>query len=55
VFGLNDPVQRLMNPFVMIIFTILRNRIFKLLHGRQNQMIQTLRFHGFDKAFGVTI
>ena len=40
MFGLDDPAQRLMNPFVMIVFTILPKRIFQLRHGRQNQIIR---------------
>ena len=55
VFGLNDPAQRLVNAFVMVILTILFKNIFKLLYRGQNQMIQTLGFYGFDIAFGVAI
>ena len=33
MFGLNDLVQRLMNPFVMIILTVLLEGIFKLPNG----------------------
>ena len=44
-----------MNAFMMIILTVLLEGIFKLPNGRQNQMIQTFEFDGFDKAFGITI
>ena len=33
VFWLNDPAQRLMNSFVVIILTILLQDIFELLNG----------------------
>ena len=55
MFRLNDPAQRLMNSFVMIILTALGNRIFKLLYRGQNQVIQTLEFFRFDIAVRIAI
>jgi hypothetical protein len=55
VLRLNDPPYSLMDTFMMIIRTILLNDIVKMLHGGQNQMVQTLGFDGFDKSFRVAV
>ncbi len=55
VFRLDDFFQRLMNSFMMIIFTEFFENVFKLLNRGKDQIIQTFGFNSFHEAFCVSI
>ena len=52
---LDDPIDALVNPLMMIVLEILREDVPQLLFGEEDQVIETLLFDGSHEAFRVGV
>ena len=52
---LDDPVDALVNPLLMIVLEILGQNVPQLLFGEEDQVIETLLFDGSHETFRVRV
>lgn len=55
VLRLDDPVEALVNPLVMIVLEVLGQDVPQLLFSGEDEMTETFLFYGPDEPLGVGI